>query len=67
MATQAPSATIDQLIISSPYDEPASIGSTTARRADSPANRVAARQDMCAPPTLPSPLMIPASSLNCRW
>ena len=31
MATHAASATIDQLIINSPYDEPASIGNTTAR------------------------------------
>lgn len=60
--------TVRQPLISSSSARPTkhlpNIGSTIARRADLPANPVAALRDTCALPTLPSPLTIRASSLS---
>ena len=67
MATQAASATIDQLIISSPYDEPKEhwkYDRETRRFTREPGRRPAG---YVRASDAPNHLTIRASSLSCRW
>jgi len=67
MANEVGTATIDQLIIASPYEEPVEHWKYDGRHGDFRVSRVAGLWAMCGHPRLPNPLTIQVSLLSCRW